>query len=111
MRKVILIKLFSQIHNNYLFFQLARSPVFTHLNATLNGLTTIRAFGAQEILKHEFDKFQDLHSSSWFIFLVTTYTFGFALDIFTFIFTTIVIFSFLLSSDRKYLTNSSLHLF
>ncbi|XP_051166811.1 ATP-binding cassette sub-family C member 4-like [Leptopilina boulardi] len=80
---------------------ITRSPVFTHLNATLNGLTTIRAFGAQEILKHEFDKFQDLHTSSWFMFIVTSSAFGFSLDIFTFIFTTLVTFSFLIGSDSS----------
>ncbi|XP_051158018.1 ATP-binding cassette subfamily C member 4-like [Leptopilina boulardi] len=80
---------------------MTRSPVFTHLNATLNGLTTIRAFGAQEILKHEFDKFQDLHTSSWFMFIVTSSAFGFSLDIFTFIFTTLVTFSFLITSDSS----------
>ncbi|KAK0161584.1 hypothetical protein PV327_010040 [Microctonus hyperodae] len=77
-----------------------RSPVFTHLNATLNGLTTIRAYGAQKILKEEFDKFQDTHSSSWYMFIVTSTAFGFSLDIFCFIFTTIVTFS-LLVIDTK----------
>lgn len=73
-----------------------RSPVFTHLNATLNGLTTIRAYGAQNVLKAEFDKFQDTHSSSWYMFIVTSTAFGFSLDVFCFVFTTIVTFSLLL---------------
>ncbi|XP_043465525.1 ATP-binding cassette sub-family C member 4-like [Leptopilina heterotoma] len=78
---------------------ITRSPIFTHLNTTLNGLTTIRAFGAEEVLKDEFDKFQDFHTSSWFIFITTSSAFGFSLDVFSFIFTTLVTFSFLISSD------------
>lgn len=35
-----------------------RSPVFSHMNVTLQGMVTIRAFGAQKLLKEEFDKHQ-----------------------------------------------------
>ncbi|XP_043261450.1 uncharacterized protein LOC122402590 [Colletes gigas] len=74
---------------------ITRSPVFTHLNATLNGLTTIRAYCAQDILKQEFDKLQDVHTSTIYMYVVASTAFGFCLDIFCFLFTSLVTFSFL----------------
>ncbi|CAG2067457.1 unnamed protein product, partial [Timema podura] len=73
----------------------ARSPVFSHLNASIQGLTTIRAFGAQEILEKEFDNHQDLHSSAWYLFIASSRTFGFWLDIACLVYIVIVTLSFL----------------
>lgn len=84
-----------------IFFS-ARSPVFTHLNATLNGLTTIRAYCAQDILKQEFDKLQDVHTSTVYMYIVTSTAFGFTLDIFCFIFISLITFSFLLFNQCKH---------
>nr|CAD7423625.1 unnamed protein product [Timema monikensis] len=75
---------------------ITRSPVFSHLGASLRGLTTIRAFGAQEILEKEFDCHQDLHSSAWFLFIASSRTFGFWLDIICLIYISIVTLSFLI---------------
>ncbi|XP_046392414.1 ATP-binding cassette sub-family C member 4-like isoform X2 [Ischnura elegans] len=73
----------------------ARSPVFSHLNASLQGLSTIRAFGAQDILIKEFDNFQDTHSSAWFMFITTSRAFGLWLDLFCFVYISLVTISFL----------------
>ena len=78
-----------------------RSPVFTHLNATLQGLITIRAYGAQTILENEFDKHQNLHTSAWFMYISASSAFGFYLDLLCFIFTALVTFSFLTISEGK----------
>ncbi|XP_057653050.1 ATP-binding cassette sub-family C member 4-like [Diorhabda carinulata] len=72
-----------------------RSPVFTHLNATLQGLTTIRSFGAQKILMAEFDKHQDSHTSAWFMYIAASSAFGFYLDVLCFFFITTITFSLL----------------
>ncbi|XP_023226978.1 multidrug resistance-associated protein 4-like [Centruroides sculpturatus] len=46
-----------------------RSPVFSHLSVSLYGLTTIRAFNADSKFKSMFNKYQDKHTSTWFLYL------------------------------------------
>ncbi|EDV91221.1 probable multidrug resistance-associated protein lethal(2)03659 [Drosophila grimshawi] len=59
----------------------ARSPIYSHLGASLNGLTTIRALDAEKTLISEFDNLQDLHSSGYYTFLATNRAFGYYLDL------------------------------
>ncbi|KAI2474047.1 ATP-binding cassette sub-family C member 4 [Diabrotica virgifera virgifera] len=76
-----------------------RSPVFTHLRATIEGLTTIRAFGAQSTLMDEFDHHQDYHSGAWYMFIVSSNAFGFYLDCFCSLFLAALTFSLLLFGE------------
>ncbi|KAB0797838.1 hypothetical protein PPYR_08831 [Photinus pyralis] len=76
-----------------------RSPVFGHLNASLQGLTTIRALRAESVLINEFDSLQDLHSTTWFLFIATSRAFAYWLDIVCVIYVALVAFSFLIIGD------------
>nr|CAD7434431.1 unnamed protein product [Timema monikensis] len=78
-----------------------RSPVFSHLAASLNGLTTIRACGAQQLLRQEFDSHQDLHTSAFYLTIATSVAFGFWLDVVSNIFVACVAFSFLLLDENS----------
>ncbi|XP_060582248.1 ATP-binding cassette sub-family C member 4-like isoform X3 [Ruditapes philippinarum] len=69
-----------------------RSPVFSHLSATLQGLHTIRAFGAEGKFTEEFDCHQDLHTESWFLFLSSSRWLAIRLDWLCAIFVTAVSF-------------------
>lgn len=73
---------------------MTRSPVYSHLSASLMGLATIRSFGAQKILISEFDIHQDLHSSAFYLFISTNRAFGFWLDCFCVAYVAIVTLSF-----------------
>ena len=59
------------------------------------GLTTIRAFSAEPLLRSEFDYQQDLHTSTWFAFISATRWFGVWLDWIVVIYVAVVVYSFL----------------
>ncbi|XP_044751872.1 probable multidrug resistance-associated protein lethal(2)03659 [Coccinella septempunctata] len=77
-----------------------KSPVFAHINSTLQGITTIRSNGAEQILTSEFDKHQDIHSSAWFTYIATARAFGYWLDLICIVYIAIVSFSFLFMSNQ-----------
>ncbi|KAK2888852.1 hypothetical protein Q8A67_014227 [Cirrhinus molitorella] len=77
-----------------------RSPVFSHLSSSLQGLWTIRAFKAEERFQQTFDAHQDLHSEAWFLFLTTSRWFAVRLDGMCSVFVTITAFGCLLLKDR-----------
>uniref|UniRef100_A0A803VJK9 ATP binding cassette subfamily C member 4 (PEL blood group) n=1 Tax=Ficedula albicollis TaxID=59894 RepID=A0A803VJK9_FICAL len=73
-----------------------RSPVFSHLSSSLQGLWTIRALKAEERFQKLFDAHQDLHSEAWFLFLTTSRWFAVRLDAICAVFVIVVAFGSLL---------------
>lgn len=110
----------------------ARSPVFSHLSSSLQGLWTIRAFRAEERFQEVFDAHQNLHSrkpplppvashsagveladgcffwsrlraEAWFLFLTTSRWFALRLDAICSVFVTVTTFGCLILRDRKHI--------
>ncbi|KAM6945546.1 ATP-binding cassette sub-family C member 4 [Aplochiton taeniatus] len=77
-----------------------RSPVFSHLSSSLQGLWTIRAFRAEERFQNTFDAHQDLHSESWFLFLTTSRWFAIRLDAICSVFVSITAFGCIFLRDQ-----------
>ncbi|XP_012625198.2 ATP-binding cassette sub-family C member 4 isoform X2 [Microcebus murinus] len=73
-----------------------RSPVFSHLSSSLQGLWTIRAYKAEERFQELFDAHQDLHSEAWFLFLTTSRWFAVRLDAICALFVIVVSFGTLI---------------
>ncbi|XP_053679919.1 ATP-binding cassette sub-family C member 4-like [Anopheles nili] len=78
---------------------ISRSPIFTHIAATLNGLPTIRSYGAQQLLIQEFDTHQNVNTGACFMFHAGRIAFGLFLDTIFFLFLSIVTFSYLLLEE------------
>ncbi|OXA46434.1 Multidrug resistance-associated protein 4 [Folsomia candida] len=97
---------------------LTRSPIFTHVVASSSGSTTIRSANAESILVKQFDGHQDIHSSSWYIFISANRWFGVWLEMISVAYLTIVTLSFLIlasltdykSSDVGLAISSALNL-
>ncbi|MXQ98865.1 hypothetical protein E5288_WYG002118 [Bos mutus] len=73
-----------------------RSPVFSHLSSSLQGLWTIRAYKAEHKFQKLFDALQDLHSEAWFLLLTTSRWLAVYLDVICAIFVTVVAFGTLI---------------
>ncbi|XP_044268658.1 ATP-binding cassette sub-family C member 4-like [Tribolium madens] len=85
---------------------ITKSNVYSHLNSSFNGITTIRASEAQIMLSKEFDRHQDNHTSAWFLTIATRVCFGLWLDLLSVIFVILVIFSFIILNQYSKVNGS-----
>lgn len=91
-----------------IFFCLGRSPVFSHMNATLQGSATVRAFNAETMLENEFHVFQDHNTSCWYLFTCASRWYAFWLDMVCLIFIAVIVYSFLIFGNGIYNFSSGL---
>ena len=72
---------------------LARSPLYSHISATLQGLTTIRACEREHASIAYFHAYQDEQTKGWLHYLIANRWFGMRIDLISSLFITIVSFS------------------
>ncbi|XP_077300828.1 ATP-binding cassette sub-family C member 4-like [Arctopsyche grandis] len=85
---------------------ITRSPVFSHVTSSLNGITTIRACNASQRLALEFDIHQNLHTSAWYQYIACCTTLGFWLDLICVIFLAIVSYTFIITKTDDSLSGN-----
>jgi ATP-binding cassette subfamily C (CFTR/MRP) protein 4 len=81
---------------------LGRSPIFTHVSASVQGLDVIRSFKAGKHLRLEFDKLQNCHSSAWYFHKAFAYSQAFWTDLACSFYTFIVMFYLLIFKNGRY---------
>ncbi|BES91436.1 Multidrug resistance-associated protein [Nesidiocoris tenuis] len=72
---------------------MSRGPVYTHLNTSLQGLTTIRAHGSEKYLSNAFARHLDLNTSCGYSYIVCQQGYAFSLDIASCVYLGVVIFT------------------
>lgn len=80
----------------------ARSPVFSHLSASLTGISTIRSCGLEQRLIGEFDALQNVHSGVWQLAQAANCALGLWLDCVSAAFVACVTFTFIGLYDCKF---------
>ncbi|PNF43102.1 Cystic fibrosis transmembrane conductance regulator [Cryptotermes secundus] len=79
---------------------ITRSPVYSHLSDTMTGLTTIRVSEAEEMVRNGFDSKQDDHTAAWSLFLGTSNTFGFWMDVLSSLFVAALTLTFFMLEEN-----------
>ncbi|XP_065919884.1 ATP-binding cassette sub-family C member 4-like isoform X2 [Dysidea avara] len=71
---------------------IARSPLYSHISATIQGLSTIRAFKEQTNFLNGFHFYQNEHTKGWYLKITITRWFGLRIDLAGSLFLTFVMF-------------------
>jgi len=71
----------------------ARSPVYSHISSTIQGLSTIRGYGEQVRFLNNLHFYQNEHTKGWYTKVAITRWFAMRLDIFVVVFITSLTFT------------------
>lgn len=73
--------------------------MYSHVSASLYGMSTIRCAKAEKMIINEYDALQDQHTGTWCMYITNSECFGLYLDIISTIFLGIVTVQFLIFDD------------
>ncbi|CAG9833841.1 unnamed protein product [Diabrotica balteata] len=85
---------------------IAKSPVYSHINSTINGLATIRSSNSTNLLIGEFDDLQNTHTPTWYLLNACSTSFGLWLDILSLLFTISITISFIVLHNVSVVSGS-----
>ena len=82
-------------------FLIARSPLFSHISSTIQGLSTIRSYKEEEKFYQNFFMYQDEHTRGWHTYITTNRWFGMRIDVISAIFLVFVVFGAIPLADSE----------
>ena len=82
-------------------FLTARSPLYSHISSTIQGLSTIRAYKEQKKFFDNLHCYLNEHTKGWYLYIATNRWFGMRIDFITAIFLATVVLSAIPLADSK----------
>ncbi|XP_031342454.1 multidrug resistance-associated protein 4-like isoform X5 [Photinus pyralis] len=76
-----------------------RGPLYSHVNASLHGLATIRAFGMQDLLTEEFYRHQDIHTSALDMAAIVSRAFAYWMDLLNVVYIVVLTLYYTFNAD------------
>lgn len=76
--------------------------MLSHMNATLQGLATVRTCNATVALEKEFHEFQNRNISTWYLYTCASRSFALYTDLLSLVFITVILYGFLLFGNGKF---------
>lgn len=95
------IQIENNCYNSHFLIRIGRSPIFSHTNATINGLTTIRSYKSNETIIKEFNAIQDSNTAVCYLFNSTSRALALWLEFVCVLYMIIVITIFFVFKNGK----------
>lgn len=76
-------------------------PILSHVNNSAQGITTIKALSAEDVLTKEFENHQDNYTSSWFLYGTSSIALSLYIDLACFLFLLYIAFILVFNADSK----------
>ena len=80
----------------------ARSPLYSHISATIQGLSCIRALHEQSRFLNKFHYYQNEHTKAWYLKFTVSRWFGMRIDLIGSLFLMMIAFSSIPLADSKH---------
>ena len=80
----------------------ARSPLYSHISSTIQGLSTIRAYKEEKKFSNNLHYYLNEHTKGWYLYLASNRWFGMRIDLISATFLAIVVLSAVPLADSKY---------
>ena len=85
----------------FVYFSAARSPLYSHISVTIQGLSTIRSYKEQDKFDDKLHHYLNEHTKAWYLYIAINRWFGMRIDMISTLFLTFVVMTAIPLADSE----------